>query len=97
MKLLDAELETLMLAKASNHGVPPEWVDRLLAADPVRRQALTVASTVAATGAHRVLEGGDILLTVGCGCPTRCSFNIPGLTAPWIFHHHHHHHRPPPP
>jgi S1-C subfamily serine protease len=65
VRLLDAEFDTMMLAKAGNHGVPPEWIERLLAADPVRRQALTVASTVAATGADRVLEGGDVLLTAG--------------------------------
>ena len=65
VKLLDAEFDTMMLAKAGAYGVPPEWIDRLMAADPVRRQALTVASTVAATGASRVLEGGDVVLTAG--------------------------------
>ena len=53
VRLLDAEFDVLQLAKASDHGVPNEWVERLMRADPVRRQALTVASVVADTGASK--------------------------------------------
>ena len=61
---LDAEFEPVTLAKAEALGVPREWIAKLLAADPARRQALTVASTVAATGAAETLRGGDIVLAV---------------------------------
>ena len=65
VRLLDAEFDVLQLAKASDHGVPHEWVERLMRADPVRRQALTVASVVADTGAAASLKGGDVVLTAG--------------------------------
>ena len=61
---LDAEFEPVVLAKAEALGVPREWIAKLLAADPARRQALTVASTVAATGAAETLRGGDVVLAV---------------------------------
>ena len=63
--LLDAELGSMPLAKAADHGVPSAWIETLLRADPVRRQALTVASTVACTGADDVLKGGDVVLEAG--------------------------------
>ncbi len=65
VRLLDAEFDVLQLAKASDHGVPHEWVERLMRADPVRRQALTVAGVVADTGAAASLKGGDVVLTAG--------------------------------
>ena len=65
VRLLDAEFGVLQLAKANDHGVPNEWVERLMRADPVRRQALTVASTVADSGAAKTLNGGDVVLTAG--------------------------------
>ena len=38
----------------------------MMRADPVRRQALTVASVVADTGASKAsLKGGDVVLTAG--------------------------------
>ena len=63
--LLDAEFGSMPLAKAADHGVPSAWIETLLRADPVRRQALTVASTVACTGADDVLKGGDVVLEAG--------------------------------
>lgn len=65
VRLLDAEFDVLQLAKASDHGVPNEWVERLMRADPVRRQALTVAGVVADTGASQSLKGGDVVLAAG--------------------------------
>ena len=65
VKLLDAEFEVVTLARAVNLGVPRRWIDALLAKDPVSRQALVVASVCAGTGAARVLEGGDVVLTAG--------------------------------
>ena len=65
VRLLDAEFDVLQLAKASDHGVPNAWVERLMRADPVRRQALTVASVVADTGASKALKGGDVVLAAG--------------------------------
>lgn len=35
---LDAELEPLVLSKASQHGLDPCWVTRLAKLDPQRRQ-----------------------------------------------------------
>ena len=39
VSLLDAELDTLMLAKAGNMGLPQEWIERLLAAGPARYES----------------------------------------------------------
>lgn len=35
---LDAELEAVLLSKATHFGLPPEWVSRLDKLDPERRQ-----------------------------------------------------------
>ena len=63
--LLDAELAPVTLAKAETLGVSRAWIEKMLEADPSRRQALTVASVVAGTGAARSLKGGDVVLTAG--------------------------------
>ena len=38
MRVLNAELEPLILSKAAQFGLPPAWVTRLAKADPERRQ-----------------------------------------------------------
>ena len=38
MRVLNAELEPLILSKAAQFGLPPAWVSRLAKADPERRQ-----------------------------------------------------------
>ena len=37
-RVLDAELEPLLLSKAAQYHLPPEWVSRLAEMDPERRQ-----------------------------------------------------------
>ena len=37
-RVLDAELEPLMLSKAAQYKLPAEWVSRLARVDPERRQ-----------------------------------------------------------
>ena len=38
MRVLNAELEPLILSKAAQFGLPPAWVSRLAKTDPERRQ-----------------------------------------------------------
>ncbi|WIA19090.1 hypothetical protein OEZ85_003739 [Tetradesmus obliquus] len=47
VRVMDAELEAVLLSKAAQLGLPAEWVSLLDELDPERRQALRVRSTVA--------------------------------------------------
>ncbi|KAK9816755.1 hypothetical protein WJX72_004724 [[Myrmecia] bisecta] len=62
VRVLDAELEPVLLSKAAQFGMPAEWVARLARLDPLRRQVLRVRSCVAGSHAAAVLQGGDIVL-----------------------------------
>lgn len=62
--VLNAELEPLLLSKAVLFGLPQEWVSKLAAVDPERRQVLRVTSTVASSDAKNVLMDGDMILAV---------------------------------
>jgi hypothetical protein len=53
-RVLDAELEALLLSKAAMHGLPVEWVSRLDRLDPERRQTLRVRNRVARSHASEV-------------------------------------------
>ena len=64
VRVLDAELEPLLLSKAAQFGLPTDWVARLMSLDPERRQVLRVKSTVAASHAQEVLRDGDMVLAV---------------------------------
>jgi S1-C subfamily serine protease len=61
---LEAELTQLPLAAARNFGLPDEWVQRLIAHDPDRRQVLAVTRLVAGTPAASRLRTGDLLLAI---------------------------------
>ena len=65
--LLGAELGGVMLSKATNHGLPQEWVSRLAAHDPQRRQVLMVKGCLAGGLAGRSLREGDLVLSIS-GC-----------------------------
>ncbi|GBF93978.1 protease Do-like [Raphidocelis subcapitata] len=64
VRTLDAELEAVLLSKAAQFGLPGEWVSRLDALDPERRQVLRVRSTVANSPAAAVLAGGELILAI---------------------------------
>jgi S1-C subfamily serine protease len=64
VRVLDAELEAVLLSKAAQFGLPAQWVSRLDQLDPERRQALRVRSTVAASPASAALQCGDYVLAV---------------------------------
>lgn len=64
VRVLDAELEPLLLSKAAQFGLPTDWVARLMALDPERRQVLRVRATVADSPAQKVLQDGNMVLAV---------------------------------
>jgi hypothetical protein len=70
-RTLDAELEAVLLSKAAQFGLPGEWVSRLDALDPERRQVLRVRSCVADSPAAAVLASGDMILQIN-GRPVTC-------------------------
>lgn len=53
-RVLDAELEAVLLSKAAQLGLPSEWVSLLDDLDPERRQTLRVRSTAANSHAAQV-------------------------------------------
>eukprot|EP00891_Asterochloris_glomerata_P007785 jgi/Astpho2/7785/Aster-06077 len=77
VRVLNAELEPLILSKAAQFGLAPAWVSRLAKADPERRQVLRVRSCMAGSHAAQVLEDGDLLLAVD-GRPVT---NFPDMSA----------------
>jgi pro-apoptotic serine protease NMA111 len=71
IRVLNAELEPLLLSKAAQFGLPSDWISRLMVLDKERRQVLRVRSTVAASHAREVLQDGDMVLAVD-GQPVSC-------------------------
>jgi S1-C subfamily serine protease len=61
---IEVEWRQLPLSAARNLGLNTEWVERLQAHDPERRQILSVVRTVAGTPAAQKLETGDLLLSI---------------------------------
>ncbi|MGA9855498.1 MAG: trypsin-like peptidase domain-containing protein [Gammaproteobacteria bacterium] len=61
---LDVELYPIPLAQARKLGLPADWAQRLEAAEPQRRQVLAVWRLTAGTPAAKLLQTGDLLLTV---------------------------------
>ncbi|KAL4517828.1 hypothetical protein Ndes2526A_g02205 [Nannochloris sp. 'desiccata'] len=78
VRVLNAELEPLLLSKAAQFGLPPEWISLLMALDKERRQVLRVRSTVAASHAKEVLQDGDMVLAVN-GQPVSCFGHVEKL------------------
>ncbi len=64
LRSLEVEWGQVPLANARKLGLPEEWVRRLQAHDPQRPQALSVLRTVAGAPASRLLQPGDLLLSV---------------------------------
>ncbi|MGE0029638.1 MAG: trypsin-like peptidase domain-containing protein [Steroidobacteraceae bacterium] len=60
----EAEFGLLSLAEARRLGLGEEWIGRLSAHDPQRRQVLTIERTVAGSPAATLLRPGDLLLAV---------------------------------
>ncbi|MSQ92317.1 MAG: PDZ domain-containing protein, partial [Gammaproteobacteria bacterium] len=60
----ETEFGLLSLAEARRLGLGQQWIERLTAHDPPRRQVLTIERLVAGSPAARVLVPGDLLLAV---------------------------------
>ena len=64
VRTLDVELYPIPLAQARKLGLPADWAKRLETAEPQRRQVLAVWRLTAGTSAAKLLQTGDLLLTV---------------------------------
>jgi S1-C subfamily serine protease len=60
----EAEFSLLSLAEARRIGLGEQWIERLTAHSPQRRQVLTIERLVAGSPASRSLVPGDLLLAV---------------------------------
>jgi S1-C subfamily serine protease len=60
----EAEFGLLSLAEARRLGLDEEWIGRVSAHNPQRRQVLTIERTVAGSPAATLLRPGDLLLAV---------------------------------
>jgi S1-C subfamily serine protease len=60
----EAEFGLLSLAEARRLGLGEEWIGRVSAHNPQRRQVLTIERTVAGSPAAQLLRPGDLLLAV---------------------------------
>lgn len=60
----EAEFGLLSLAEARRLGLGEEWIARVSAHNPQRRQVLTIERTVAGSPAAALLRPGDLLLAV---------------------------------
>jgi S1-C subfamily serine protease len=61
---LEAELQVVPLAAARRFGLDERWIGRVEQHSPTRRQVLGVGRLVAGTPAAKVLQTGDLLLTI---------------------------------
>jgi S1-C subfamily serine protease len=61
---LEAEFGVVPLATARRLGLGEDWVKRVEAHSPTRRQLLAIGRLVAGTPAAKALQSGDLLLTV---------------------------------
>jgi len=61
---LEVELQQIPLSVARNFGLPDEWVEKMEAHDPERRQVLVTGRTVAGAPSAEQLQAGDILLSI---------------------------------
>ncbi|HET7650155.1 MAG TPA: hypothetical protein VFL15_05590, partial [Gammaproteobacteria bacterium] len=64
LRTLDVEFYPVALSQARKLGLPDNWIGKLEAAEPGRRQALAVARLTAGTPAHKLLQTGDLLLAL---------------------------------
>ncbi len=64
LRSIEVEWQQTPLSAARKLGLTEEWIRRLEARDPDRRQVLSVLRTVAGTPAARTFEPGDILLGI---------------------------------
>lgn len=60
----EAEYGLLSLAEARRLGLSEDWIERVSAHDPQRRQVLTIERLVAGSPAANLLAPGDLLLAV---------------------------------
>ncbi|NOY63777.1 MAG: hypothetical protein GXP10_11620, partial [Gammaproteobacteria bacterium] len=65
MRSLEAELYLTSLVDARRRGLPEQWLKKLAAHSPKRREVLSVTRLVAGTPASRLLRESDLLLAAG--------------------------------
>ena len=73
--LLDCELAPLSLSRASELGLPSEWISALARVDSERRQVLRVRSTFTGAGGTKstLLEEGDFVVSANGQVITNCN------------------------
>ncbi|HEY7673006.1 MAG TPA: trypsin-like peptidase domain-containing protein [Gammaproteobacteria bacterium] len=64
VRSLEVEWEPMPLATARKLNLPESWASRYEAHNPLRRELLSVANTVAGSPAAAVFRSGDILLSI---------------------------------
>ena len=64
IRSLEVEWQPMPLATARKLNLPESWASRYEAHNPLRRELLSVASTVAGSPAASVFRSGDILLSI---------------------------------
>ncbi|MGD8339960.1 MAG: PDZ domain-containing protein [Gammaproteobacteria bacterium] len=64
LRSVEVEWQASPLASARKLDLPEEWARRYEAHNPLRRQILSVGSTVAGSSASRALRTGDLLLSI---------------------------------
>lgn len=77
-RVLNSELQPLLLSKAAHIGLPSRWIDRLAQVDPERWQVLTVRSCTVHSHAADVLKDNDMVLAVG-GRPVSCFKDVENM------------------
>jgi S1-C subfamily serine protease len=71
LRSLEAELQPVPLSVARKLGLDEEWVRRIEAHSPARRQVLGIGRLVAGSPAARALQSGDLLLAIDGKVVTR--------------------------
>ena len=62
--IMDVEMSALLLSKATNYGLPRDWIAKLAKFDAERKQVLRVKSCVEGSDAKQKLHEGDMILAV---------------------------------
>ncbi len=71
LRSLEAELQPVPLSVARKLGLNEDWVRRIEAHSPARRQVLGIGRLVAGSPAAKVLQSGDLLLAIDGRIVTR--------------------------
>ncbi len=64
LRSLDTELYPISLSQGRKLGLPDEWVQKISAVDPERREVLAILRTTTGAPADKLLKTGDLLLAM---------------------------------